>query len=157
MKIDTKRLPEWSQNQCPNSSKINDKTDNEKGDEHHQRLCFHRKWRCSKRCRALLGTWYWRTAPQLFAENNPPPANYPHVALLRWSCRVEFFRQGVCGCSRGALQRCRKGRFSMPNGAAQITKNNQNGTKRMSKWAKGSTKTPLGKRTGQVAKKEPKR
>ena len=56
-------------------------------------------------------------------RKQPPPANYPHVALLWWKCKVEFFRRGVCGCSPGASHIVMpKGKNSMPNGAALITK-----------------------------------
>ena len=74
---------------------------------------------------------------------------FPHVARVRWSCRVEFFRWCVCCCSAGASQnlrrfRCQEGGLPMPKWSREVTRNNKHGTKTVPKWAKVRPTTPSG-------------
>ena len=60
----------------------------------------------------------------------------PHEALVRWCCRVEFFRWCVCGCSAGAFYRfgCQEGGLPMPKWSRKgTTNNNKDGAKRVPK------------------------
>ena len=40
IEFDTKGIPKWNQNRCPNSSKINAETGNEKDHENYRKSCF---------------------------------------------------------------------------------------------------------------------
>ena len=80
----------------------------------------------------------------------------PHVALVRWNCRVEFLGQGCprlsCRCFTDSG--VKREDLRCQNWAEKLSTYKANGTKRVPKLAKGPPKLPLVNRVEKGEKKE---